>query len=246
MKLLHQFYIDVGGDVFGEYVQPMRDRASLEGRDGYCKLYIDIVRMAHEAMVLASNFFMHFSVPLRLADLRKIKGYGGSGFRAKEVLVDCIDNVFDMLTPDEVVIVTESYRTALVIGVGPCRSVNWLFGRPFYFNEEVRGLAKEELYEPALQYIIQWLQQHHKALYGHRTYLCICYELCEFSKALLDIYLGAGRPYKSTVGQYQADIIDSPLALTGEDLGQFCKQYFDLNTTSDEVVVEEYVFPVPA
>ena len=56
MKSLHQFYIDVGGDVFGEYVQPMRDRAALEDRDRYCKLYVDLVRVAHEAMVMAGSF----------------------------------------------------------------------------------------------------------------------------------------------------------------------------------------------
>ena len=93
--------------------------------------------------------------------LRKISGFGGSGFRAKEILMDVIDNI-TLVTPHNTArrdALRAQYMSFSVLGIGPCRVANWLFNMPYRFLEDVDPKFKETVYLPVLEYIADYLRK---------------------------------------------------------------------------------------
>lgn len=106
----------------------MRTRAK-DPINGYLLLVRDVAAVAEQARGIADAFLKNYSVCALLESVRGISGYGGSGFRAKELVNDVVDN----LVPGRFVIegslvherICADWMKVTVIGVGPCRTVNY-------------------------------------------------------------------------------------------------------------------------
>ena len=88
--------------------------------------------MAHEARDMAKNFLASHNVQKLLEHIMRVPGYRGSGFRAKECLVDILENSREIIGESRWPSVWEQICVIVVIGVGPVRTINWIFNRPFY------------------------------------------------------------------------------------------------------------------
>ena len=82
----------LGKELIGDFVNPMRLRSETKG-EGLWELYEDCVNVAAAAVDIARIFYEDLAhdaktaVPNLLSNLQKTTGYGGSGFRAKEILM---------------------------------------------------------------------------------------------------------------------------------------------------------------
>ena len=136
-EVLDAVLLRCGGDVFGDFVNPMRKRKKELKEAGWWDLYVELEAIAAEALRLAESFFSCLQssedpgscVETLLSSLQEISGFGGSGFRAKEILCDVLDNAAIFLTTAEAIVVQEAYMEVMVIGVGPCRVCNWLYNK---------------------------------------------------------------------------------------------------------------------
>lgn len=195
---LDKFYGKAGGQIFGTYVNPMR-RRSERPKQGYAELCNDLYSFADVAYQLTANFFASYEVQALLDALMKVPGFGGSGFRSKELLCDFVDHMHIFLSAEPLASVNQQYSEIVVIGVGPCRTCNYFYNLPFLHNEKMNGSEKTALYKPALVYILRYLREHWPSDYENRTNLDILYEMCEHSKNLFAWFCDIGLPYVPTV-----------------------------------------------
>ena len=94
--------------------------------------------------------------------------------------------------------IRQQYMKVAVIGVGPCRTTNYLFNRPFFLNEKMPAKKKNAIYLPLLLFVADCLRSGWKDRYEHRTNLDIFYELCEYQKQLFCWYEDGGKNYTNT------------------------------------------------
>eukprot|EP00959_Pyramimonas_sp_CCMP1952_P100250 2096648-Pyramimonas_sp.AAC.1 len=97
-------------------------------------------------------FLKNFRVEALYDRVRKqLKGFGGSGFRAKEVLSDVLDKCDLFIDRDaDRENAKQQYHKLVVIGIGPCRTANWLFNQPFDYMEDEPADVKDQHYIPVL------------------------------------------------------------------------------------------------
>ena len=192
---LDAFVWNTDGDIFGTFVNPMRLRGLEQLESGLWELYSDLGNMGARALQIAEAFCRDLDVEALLLGIRAVPGFDGSGFRAKEILCDFLDNA-DLFVEDatELADVKAAYKKVVVLGVGPCRTCNWLFNRPFDFCEQAPKKERVDNYVPALRYAVQRLRSLYPSEYEHRTSLDILYEFCEFNKVLKAAYAGDGFP----------------------------------------------------
>ena len=135
---LDTLFVKARGEIFGTFVNPMRVR-NRDPMAGYLALIKDCITIAERAMLMASSFLERFDVSELMERMRAVPGYGGTGFRAKEVVSDLVDNlvpagfVADGSVAHEQI--KKDWHRVTVIGVGPCRTVNYLFGYNFFLYE---------------------------------------------------------------------------------------------------------------
>lgn len=100
-----------------------------------------------------------------MACLSTVAGYGGSGFRSKEVVSDVMDNLLPAGFFDEESVAYEAisaeWFSTSVLGVGPCRTVNYLFGYPFFQYEKLDPDSKGPLYLELLEYTANYVRQRY-------------------------------------------------------------------------------------
>lgn len=109
--------------------------------------------------------------------------------------------------------VLRTYKTMNVIGVGPCRVANYVFGDNFFWLEDMPAAQKYSFYTGRLNWIAGHLRSEYHSRYGHLANIEIFYELCEYNKALVCWYLGGGKPYgKGTNYSYDNHMI-RPLSM---------------------------------
>ncbi len=115
---LHMFSWRCRLAIFGTHVNPMR-KHSESPELGYVNLLQDLTAFAERAAQIMSSFW-GLRDPQKLLDtLMTISGYGGTGFRAKELLCDILDNVGMFIKDaDELAVVLRRYEHVAVIGVG--------------------------------------------------------------------------------------------------------------------------------
>jgi len=197
---LDDFVWKNGGDIFGTFIDPMRTRKEELGDAGIWDLYIDLYNAAAISFSLAEDFLRDADVGRLLKNVREnLPGFNGTGFRAKEVVVDVADNcALYMDDAGKRAQVATTHDKVLVMGVGPCRTANWLFNKPFLFLMDRSMKEKEKAFVPALLYVVQRLRALYPDRYASRTYLDILYELCEFNKWLKAIYTPHGYIYVPT------------------------------------------------
>ena len=101
---------------------------------------------------------MGFSVQGLLDALMQMPGYGGSGFRSKEVLPDVIENCRGIVGEQAWLQVWLAYWAVVVVGVGPVCTINCFFNRPFFWMCNKRPAELNIVYKPAILYVATWLQ----------------------------------------------------------------------------------------
>jgi hypothetical protein len=170
----------------------MRTRRK-EPTRGYLELVAELQLVAKASGSLAEALLKP-DLDLFLKALRAVPGFNGTGFRAKEMLADLAETSHVWSTPSRKPAISAQYQVISVIGVGPCRVVNWLLNQPFRNNEAMPTDFKEKLYLPVLQYIASYLRWKFPSYRG-RPNLCIFYEMCEFNKQLVAAYAGGGKAY---------------------------------------------------
>eukprot|EP00973_Karenia_brevis_P095037 12425380-Karenia_brevis.AAC.1 len=150
---------------------------------------------------MATTFFQNFDMGCILTSLMKIPGYGGSGFRAKEIVHDLYDSLTQcnilQNQSDDYKKAHKSFFALSVIGVGPCRTVNYLFGYKFRMFETLVPQLKVNLYVELLEYTAAYIRQHFEE-YSHWSNLELYYMLCEYNKQLAAWYIDSGKTYKPT------------------------------------------------
>ncbi|CAK0852164.1 unnamed protein product, partial [Prorocentrum cordatum] len=104
--------------LFGDYVNPMRTRGERPVH-GFADLLADLHAFQAVGVDLVSAFAKDLDVPKFFEGLQSVRGYSGSGFRAKELLCDFVDCLSHALGGD-LSGVQEQYKLVTVIGVGPC------------------------------------------------------------------------------------------------------------------------------
>jgi hypothetical protein len=196
LSQLDEFAASVSGNLFGTYVNPQRTR-SMHKEIGYQELIGELVRLAAVVLQLASLLLESVSIRDFMCKLMRVGGYGGTGFRAKEILMDLMDNLQLWCHDDTGAKLLSQYSSYSVIGIGPCRTVNWLLNLPFRFMEDLDPKAKEPFYLVVLEFVAEYLRWLQPETYKNRANLCIFYELCEFSKQLICVYAGVGASYGS-------------------------------------------------
>ena len=137
LSQLDEFAASVSGNLFGTYVNPQRTR-SMHKEIGYQELIGELVRLAAVVLQLASLLLESVSIRDFMCKLMRVGGYGGTGFRAKEILMDLMDNL-QLWCHDDT-------GAKLLSQYSPCRTVNWLLNLPFRFMEDLDPKAKEPFY----------------------------------------------------------------------------------------------------
>jgi hypothetical protein len=197
LRELDVYYSKVDGDIFGTFVNPMRTRQQ-QGAVGYIQLLADVEAFAAQSLYMASEFVRTSSVQTLLELISAVHGYAGSGFRAKEVLCDFVDILlegflFKDLSVDRSM-VQRDFHALSVIGVGPCRVVNYLYGQKFLANEDLDMAKKIPLYTPYLEHVASFIRAEHPA-FSSWPNMSIYYMMCEYNKQLRGMYLNGGLTY---------------------------------------------------
>jgi len=102
------------------------------------------------------------------------------------------------------------------------RTINWIFNKPFLWNTEKRPQDLNDTYKPAIVWVAQWLQSKYSSAYADRPILDICYELCEFNKALLEIYINCGKRYTSPPAELSEAVA---LGMSVKVLQEMCRVF---------------------
>ncbi len=84
---IDKVFLQLGGKIFFESVQPMRGR-SRAPRRGYGELVAELVSFTRKAADLAELWRGDAAVERVAAKIRQIPGFGGKGFRCKEIILD--------------------------------------------------------------------------------------------------------------------------------------------------------------
>jgi hypothetical protein len=187
LSQLDEFAASVSGNLFGTYVNPQRTR-SMHKEIGYQELIGELVRLAAVVLQLASLLLESVSIRDFMCKLMRVGGYGGTGFRAKEILMDLMDNLQLWCHDDTGAKLLSQYSSCSVIGIGPCRTVNWLLNLPFRFMEDLDPKAKEPFYLVVLEFVAEYLRWLQPETYKNRA---------NFSKQLICVYAGVGASYGS-------------------------------------------------
>jgi len=164
LRDLDLFFIKSRCQIFGTYVNPMRTRAK-DPVSGYLLLVRDLAAVAEQARTIADASLKKYSVRSLLESVRGISGYGGSGFRAKELVNDVVDNLVLGGFVNEGSLVRDSIRAewmnVTVIGIGPCRTVNYMFGYFFNMYEDMAANSKWDLYVELLEYTAAYIRSNY-------------------------------------------------------------------------------------
>ena len=234
---LDQFFLCAGGDIFGTYVNPQRSRAKAP-LEGYLLLAKELELFAAVVSAAAHALLHTRNVDDCLKELRSVSGFRGTGFRAKEILMD-IFSVADLWAEpgsirDELM---KQYGEIVVLGVGPVRTMNFLMNLPFRQGSDMAVDEMERMYIPWFRFTLEYMRATFEE-YRHRAYLCVLYEWCEYQKALQVAYCNAGRNYSPA--NYEADGLEAKrVRVSPEMLAQHRQISRDLSTALAEAENED-------
>ena len=169
-------FLQLGGKIFFEAIQPMRNRSKAPRR-GYGELVSELVSFARKAHAIAVLWRGGNGVQQVATQIRKVSGFGGKGFRMKEIVLDLSE-----VTSREFPSVSDQLVDWSVVGPGPRRMLNWLHNRRWFDNEQ-DALRTETMYIDELREFKNYLQQKTnipelRAL----NLLGVQFALCEASK----------------------------------------------------------------
>ncbi len=124
-RAVDKVFLQLGGKIFFDFVQPMKNRSKAPRR-GYGELVSELVLFARKAAELAECWAGESAVEKVAAKIRRIPGFGGKGFRCKEIILDLHE-----VTGREYPNISEQLVDWSTVGPGPRRVLNFINNRPW-------------------------------------------------------------------------------------------------------------------
>jgi hypothetical protein len=145
-------FLQLGGKIFFQHVEPMKSRSKCPRR-GYGELASELVAFAKKARGLAALWRGPSAVETIAVAIRKISGFGGKGFRCKEIVLDLasasgVEGIDDLLVDFG------------VVGPGPRRVLNFINNKWWFDNEHDMSPAAEAMYVSELREFRAYLQKN--------------------------------------------------------------------------------------
>lgn len=136
-----EVFLSLNGKVFFQNVQPMKDRSKAPRR-GWSEFASELVGFAGKARALARVWHEggDTSVAQISAEIRKISGFGGKGFRMKEIVLDLAE-----ATSESYPAVRDQLVDFGVVGPGPRRALNFVNNRRWFDNERDKSPECENM-----------------------------------------------------------------------------------------------------
>ena len=131
-------FLSLNGHISFSNVEPMksRNRAPRRGWSDFVSELVSFAKRVNELAVLwqgGEEVVDHFSKAIR-----KISGFGGKGFRMKEIVLNLAE-----VTRSEYPAIEGEFLEFAVVGPGPRRVLNWVQNRRWFDNEQDRSPAAE-------------------------------------------------------------------------------------------------------
>ena len=192
-KALNKMYMSLGGRVFYKHVEPMRNRSKAPRR-GWGELVSELVGFARKAPELATIllFDSDHAVERLAMEIRKVSGFGGKGFRMKEIILDLVE-----VTRAQFPGLESQLLDFGVVGPGPRRALNFVNNRRWFDNEQDRSPAAEEMYVGELRDFRDYLMASTDIIQLQTLNLLgVQFALCEAARYIFYLRYEAGPLYK--------------------------------------------------
>jgi len=185
-------FLALGGRVFFRSVEPMKSRG-FAPRRGWGEFVSELVCFAKKVDDLAKLWSGGEKVLQQVSQsIRKIPGFGGKGFRMKEIVLDMAE-----MTRDEYPTIEQELLDFGVVGPGPRRTLNFINNRRWFDNEQDRSPAAEQMYAAELREFRDYLQANTSvAELKKLNLLGVQFALCEGSKYIFYLRYESGAIYK--------------------------------------------------
>lgn len=134
-------FLSLDGRVFFGNVEPMKSRSKAPRR-GWSEFVSELVSFAKQVHALAVLWQGGEKVVERASKMiRNLSGFGGKGFRMKEIILDLAE-----ATRAQFPGIESELLDFGVVGPGPRRALNFVNNRRWFDNEQDRSPAAEQMY----------------------------------------------------------------------------------------------------
>ena len=138
-KAMDEVFLALGGKIFFGSVEPMKSRSKFP-RKGYGEFVSELVSIARVAQTLAELWRGDEAAVNLASKVRTVYGFGGKGFRMKEIILDLAE-----VTTEECPEVAQQLVDFGAVGPGPRRALNFVFNRRWFDNEYDRSPSAESM-----------------------------------------------------------------------------------------------------
>ena len=189
-KATDEVFLALGGKIFFSSVEPMKSRSKFPRR-GYGEFVSELVAFARKAHDLADLWTGEGAVVALATKIRTIYGFGGKGFRMKEIILDLAE-----VTKAECPDVAQQLVDFGVVGPGPRRTLNFVFNRRWFDNARDQSPAAETMYLEELREFQAYLMAKTEVPeLKTLNLLGVQFALCEASKYIFYLRYEAGQLY---------------------------------------------------
>ena len=200
-KAADQVFLALGGCVFFGYVNPMKCRSKAPRR-GWGELVSELVAFAKKARELASSWLRDRAVEEVAAEIRRMSGFGGKGFRMKEILLDLAEATRAHCPSIDTQLVDFG-----VVGPGPRRALNFVNNRRWFDFEQDRSPTIEAMYVTELREFRAYLVSNTDvAELKSLNLLGVQFVLCEASKYIFYLRYESGSLYRPSSRDIEVDL----------------------------------------
>ena len=195
---MNEFFLALGGKIFFGSVEPMKSRSKFP-RKGYGDFVSELVSFAKVARTLAELWKGEEAVAKLAAKIRTVYGFGGKGFRMKEIVLDLAE-----VTAEECPNVSQQLLDFGVVGPGPRRALNFIFNRRWFDNEYDRSPVAERMYlEELREFQIYLFSRTDVPELKSLNLLGVQFALCEASKYFFYLRYESGPIYKPSSRSFE-------------------------------------------
>ncbi len=200
-RVADEMFLALGGRVFFAHVNPMKSR-SRAPRRGWGELVSELVSFAKKAHELASVWLSDHAVEKIAFEIRKISGFGGKGFRMKEIVLDLAE-----ATRAQCPSIDDQLVDFGVVGPGPRRALNFVNNRRWFDFEQDRSPAIEMMYVNELRDFRAYLVANTDVVeLKSLNLLGVQFALCEASKYFFYLRYGSGALYRPSSRDFDVEV----------------------------------------